>query len=85
VVFYAFDLLYLNGEVPTRLPLEARRTRLPVVLKNSGVLLSREPGATEQVIAAVQRLGLEDVIAKRRDSCYDAGQRSGAWVKREAR
>ena len=46
------------------------------------MLLSAElPGSAEQVIAAVQRLGLEGVIAKRRDSRYDAGQRSGAWVK----
>jgi bifunctional non-homologous end joining protein LigD len=39
------------------------------------------PGTAGQVIKAVQRLGLEGVIAKRKDSRYDAGQRSGAWVK----
>ena len=82
VVFFTFDVLHLNGEDLTRLPLEDRRKQLPAVLKNSGVLLSAElPGRAEHVIAAVQRLGLEGVIAKRRDSRYDAGQRSGAWVK----
>jgi len=52
------------------------------VMKGSGVLLS-EPlrGTAEQVIQAVSQLGLEGIVAKRKDSRYDAGQRSGAWVK----
>ena len=82
IVFYAFDLLHLNGEDLTRATLEQRRKQLPGVLKDSGVLLSQElPGTAAQVTEAVRRLGLEGVIAKRRDSRYDAGQRSGAWVK----
>jgi bifunctional non-homologous end joining protein LigD len=82
VVFYAFDLLHLDGQDLTRLPLDDRRNRLPSVLGTSGVLMSQDlPGTAAQVTAAVQRLGLEGVIAKRRDSRYDAGQRSGVWVK----
>jgi bifunctional non-homologous end joining protein LigD len=82
VVFYAFDLLHLNGEDFTRRPLAERRQPLPKVLGNSGVLLSQElAGTAQQVSAAVRQLGLEGVIAKRSDSRYDAGQRSGAWVK----
>lgn len=82
VVFYAFDLLHLDGEDLTGRPLDERRRRLPAVLRDSGLLLSQElPGTAAQVVAAVQELGLEGVIAKRRDSRYDAGQRSGTWVK----
>ena len=82
VVFYAFDLLHVDGRDLTRLSLEDRRRKLPEVLGKSGVLLSQElPGSAQEVVAAVGRLGLEGVIAKRRDSRYDAGQRSGAWVK----
>src|SRR5688572_27090451 len=82
IVFYAFDLLHLDGRDLTGLPLEERRVRLPHVLGHSGVLLSQElPGTAAQVTAAVRKLGLEGVIAKRRDSRYDAGQRTGAWVK----
>jgi bifunctional non-homologous end joining protein LigD len=45
VVFYAFDLLHLNGEGLMRSRLDERRKRLPRVLKGSGVLLSAElPG-----------------------------------------
>ena len=82
VVFYAFDLLHLDGEDFARRPLDERRARLPDVLKDTGVRLSQElPGSAAQVTEAVRHLGLEGVIAKRRDSRYDAGQRSGAWVK----
>jgi bifunctional non-homologous end joining protein LigD len=82
VTFYAFDLLYLDGRDLTGEMLANRRAHLPAVLDKSGVLLSQElPGTAAQVTEAVGRLGLEGVIAKRRDSRYDAGQRSGAWVK----
>ena len=82
VVFYAFDLLHLDGEDLTPLRLDERRASLAGVVKNSGVLLSQElPGSAEQVTDAVRRLGLEGVIAKRRDSRYDAGQRGATWVK----
>lgn len=82
IVAYAFDLLHLDGEDLTRLPLEQRRAKLPAIVKGSGVLLS-EPlaGSAADVIAAVQGLGLEGVIAKRRDSRYDAGVRGDAWLK----
>ena len=82
IVFFAFDLLHLNGETLTRLPLVERRKRLPNVVKGSGILLS-EPlrGTSAQVIQAVSQLGLEGIVAKRKDSRYDARQRSGAWVK----
>jgi len=82
IAYYAFDLLHLNGEDLTRVPLEQRRSQLPRVLKGSGLLISDAlPGTAAQVIEAVSRLGLEGVIAKRRDSRYEKGERSGAWVK----
>ena len=34
-----------------------------------------------EVIEAVSRIGLEGVVAKRADSHYQSGERSGAWVK----
>ena len=82
ITFYAFDLLHLDGRDLTREPLDARRRLLPAVLKGSDILMSMElEGSAADVIAALRGLGLEGVIAKRRDSRYDAGQRSGAWVK----
>jgi len=82
VVFYAFDLLHLNGEDLTSKPLAERRARLPSVVKNSGILLSESlRGSVTEIVDAVRGLGLEGVIAKREDSPYDAGQRSSAWLK----
>ena len=82
VVFYAFDLLHLDGEDLTGAALEARRARLPEVVNDSGVLLSVElPGSPHQFIAAVQELGLEGIVAKRRSSRYIPGDRHSAWVK----
>ena len=82
IVFYAFDLLHLDGEDLTNVPLDIRRKRLPAVVKGSGILLSEPlPGTSKQVIEAVSRIGLEGIVAKRRDSLYQSGDRSGAWVK----
>ncbi len=82
IVYYAFDLLHLAGRDMTGLALERRRARLPAVLDQSGILFSQElPGAARKVIDAVRKLQLEGIVAKRRDSPYESGERSGAWVK----
>lgn len=82
IAFYAFDLLHLAGKDLTGAPLQERRAGLPEVLNHSGILMSTElPGTPAQVIAAVQSLGLEGVIAKRRTSPYTPGEHHTAWVK----
>jgi bifunctional non-homologous end joining protein LigD len=82
LVFYAFDLLHLDGRDLTRRPLDERRTALKKIIGDSGLLLSDAlPGTTGQIEAAVRGLQLEGVIAKRRGSRYEAGKRSDAWVK----
>lgn len=82
IVFYAFDLLHVDGRDVRREPLEARKAMLPPIVAGSGILLSIPlPGTAEQVVAAVRRLGLEGVVAKRRSSRYDAALRSEAWLK----
>jgi DNA ligase D-like protein (predicted ligase) len=82
IVFYAFDVLHLNGDDLTRLPLEERKMRLDDVVRDSGILVSHSlPGTATRVIEAVRSLGLEGVIAKRKDSRYVPGVRGDAWVK----
>ena len=82
IVFYAFDVLNLDGEDLMGQPLEARRARLPALLDGSGLLLSEElRGSAQDVIAAVQGLELEGIIAKKRNSQYVSGDRHHAWVK----
>jgi bifunctional non-homologous end joining protein LigD len=80
--YFAFDLLHLNGESLTDMPLEGRRERLARVLRGTGVEFSQDlPGAPDDVVQAVAQVGLEGVIAKRRDSRYEPGKRSGVWQK----
>jgi bifunctional non-homologous end joining protein LigD len=82
IVFYAFDLLHEDGEDLRRLPLEERRRRLQRVITGSTLLVSDVlEGSAARVVEAVASVGLEGVIAKRKDSRYEAGERSGAWVK----
>jgi bifunctional non-homologous end joining protein LigD len=82
IAFYAFDLLHRDGKDLTRIPLVQRQAALAEIVRGSGVLLSAPlPGTASQVIDAVRGLGLEGVIAKRKDSKYDTGIRTGAWVK----
>ena len=82
IAFYAFDLLALDGQVLQDRPLVDRRATLPLVLADSGILFSVDlPGTAAQVTEAVRGLGLEGVIAKRRDSPYIPGERSAAWIK----
>ena len=82
IVFYAFDLLHLDGKDLTAEPLLKRRARLARVLAGSGLLPSQAlPGAAAAIVEAVRGLGLEGVIAKRKDSLYEPGERSDAWQK----
>ncbi len=82
IVFFAFDLLHVNGVDLTSLALDDRRAQLARLVEGSRILLSSElPGTPRQVVEAVSRLGLEGVIAKRRRSRYTPGDRHSAWVK----
>jgi bifunctional non-homologous end joining protein LigD len=84
LAFYVFDLLNLNGKDTTSLPLLKRKALLKTLLPgNSGCIRFSDvlPGDIHQVSTAMQKLGLEGLIAKKRDSKYEPGARSGSWVK----
>jgi bifunctional non-homologous end joining protein LigD len=82
LVFYVFDLVQLDGRDLTRHPLDERRTRLAALELTPPIFLSDPlPGSPEHIEAAVRRLGLEGVVAKRRDSRYEAGKRCDTWIK----
>jgi bifunctional non-homologous end joining protein LigD len=82
IAYYAFDILSLNGRSLTDRPLAERRDALRHVVSGSHILLS-EPlaGTPAQLEALVRRYGLEGIVAKRLDSRYEAGLRTGAWTK----
>jgi bifunctional non-homologous end joining protein LigD len=84
IVFYAFDLLRLNGKDLQDLPLEERKAKLEGLLKKPPGVLRYSVSFThkiEELLSRAQELGLEGLIGKRSGSRYEAGKRSGAWVK----
>jgi bifunctional non-homologous end joining protein LigD len=82
VVFYAFDLLHLNGRNLRGKPLVERRAKLPDVVGDSGLRISEDwSGDPRPLIEAARNLRLEGVVAKRKDSIYEPGERSSAWQK----
>src|SRR5437016_921712 len=85
VYFYAFDLLQLDGKSLVSLPLEARKNVLERLCAGAGDPRIRYSGAiggdANQLLTEVQRRGLEGIIGKLHNSVYEAGRRSGAWIK----
>lgn len=83
IVLYAFDVLHVNGRDLTAEPIEKRRALLPKLVGETPIIRVSDdlPGTAAQVIEAVRSLGLEGVIAKRRGSVYQAGERSSDWLK----
>jgi bifunctional non-homologous end joining protein LigD len=82
--YFVFDLLIFKRRDLTRLPLIERREIMRSVLKFSSprVRISDdvEASATD-MLNAVREQRLEGVIGKRKDSIYEPGKRSGAWIK----
>lgn len=84
IYFYAFDVLHLDGEDLRELPLRERKERLERLLKKPpGLVRCSSTLGTDGalLLTKARELGLEGVIGKRPDSVYEAGRRSGAWIK----
>ncbi len=84
VCFYVFDLLQLSGRSLVGLPLTARKQLLDQLVEGVGdpIRYSGEIGSeAAPLLAEVRRRGLEGLIGKLRDSVYEPGRRSGAWIK----
>jgi DNA ligase D-like protein (predicted ligase)/DNA ligase D-like protein (predicted 3'-phosphoesterase) len=85
-VCYLFDCLYLDGRPILNEPLTRRREWLADAIKSdSPYRLSQmvEDGAA--FFAAVKQMGLEGIMAKKRNSTYQPGKRSDSWLKIKAR
>ncbi len=81
--YYVFDVLALKGRDVTTLPLSERQSILDKALKRNEHIStsSAEAGSSEKILTFVRQHGLEGVVAKRLDSLYEPGKRSGAWCK----
>src|SRR5262245_63148423 len=85
LVFYAFDVLIYRGRSVLEVPLYFRREVLRKIfedIKAAPIGLSESiEAAPKDLIRVVKEFGFEGIVAKRRDSLYESGKRSGAWVK----
>src|SRR5262245_42212159 len=85
VVYYVFDVLVLSGQDLRREPLQKRREllerkvlpKLPEPVRYSAPLDAELP----VLIHSVKAHGFEGLVAKRRNSSYEPGLRSGTWMK----
>src|ERR1700678_540615 len=83
--FFIFDLLILQGRDVMAEPLVKRRELIEKhVLPNLADPIRYSPileATLADLIRSVKEQGLEGLVAKRRDSKYEPGLRSGAWQK----
>jgi len=81
VVFYAFDLLYLDGRDLRGLPLIERKRVLKEILRPNDTIRYSEHFADGQALfEAAKQQGVEGIIGKKASSFYES-RRSGDWVK----
>ena len=84
LVYYAFDLLFLDGRDLRALPLEERKEALAALLRRAGEgrvrYSSHVDGAGEDFHREACRLSLEGIVSKRRSAPY-ASRRTDDWLK----
>jgi bifunctional non-homologous end joining protein LigD/DNA ligase-1 len=81
--FVAFDILYMNSEDLTALPLMERKERLLLAVEeNDRLAVSRYvEGSGIDFYRLAEEQGLEGIVAKRQDSLYIFDKRTKDWIK----
>jgi bifunctional non-homologous end joining protein LigD len=84
IYYYVFDLLQAAGRSLLNAPLLERKALLAKICEGAEepIRLSGEIGGDPKtLLGEVKRRGLEGLIGKLRESVYESGRRSGAWIK----
>lgn len=88
IVYYAFDLLHLDGRDLTQRPLIERKGALKKILPKGAKQRIRYTdhivGEGERMLAEFEKRQLEGMVAKRADSLY-VGGRTRVWLKLKTR
>jgi DNA ligase D-like protein (predicted ligase) len=82
--YYVFDLLCWKYRDLTRVPLVERRGILKALVgvRDERIRIADYvEAAPRDLLAAVREQRLEGIVGKQKDSYYQPGKRSGAWVK----
>lgn len=85
IVYYVFDLLHLDGKDLVGLTLTERRRALGKLARSfrEPIVLSEQfPVDVDSFVSGIRARGLEGVVAKRSDSIYESGKRTGSWQKK---
>ena len=87
LIHFTFDLLYLNGEDLTGVPLVRRREILSQLVTKEGPIRFSQAieGRGTDLFRTAWEHGLEGIIAKRKASTYMPGKRSDSWLKIKSR
>jgi bifunctional non-homologous end joining protein LigD len=82
VLYYAFDLLYLDGYDLRKLPLEERKKKLKSIIVAGDALRYSDHYEKQgkALFEVARQKGLEGILAKKRDSIYQE-RRSSEWLK----
>jgi len=86
LMYYVFDLLWLDGKDLCGLPLTKRRELLDSITPGEGIIRVSEAHDVSgtDFYTAAKNMGLEGMIAKRADSPYEPGARTSNWLKIKA-
>ena len=87
LIFFVFDLLFVDGEDLRALPLSERKDRLQAMLAKAPAnvrYVDHFITAGDAVLQSVCRMDLEGIISKRIDAPYRSG-RSDTWAKSKCR
>src|SRR5690606_21249211 len=83
LLFYVFDVLWLDGKNLMNVPLNERKAVLQSLVPEEGIIrvgFGVKAKGTEFFDVA-KKMGLEGIIAKRSDSLYNPGDRTKDWLK----
>ncbi|WP_221393258.1 non-homologous end-joining DNA ligase [Dyadobacter sp. NIV53] len=83
LLFYVFDILWMEGKILTGIPLSERKALLKSILPKNSIIRSGYSVKSDGIsfFEAAKKLGLEGIMAKRSDSNYLPGVRTKDWLK----
>ncbi|RYG46558.1 MAG: DNA ligase D, partial [Chitinophagaceae bacterium] len=84
--YYVFDMLWIDGRDLSQLPLNSRRAVLEQYVPKDGIIRLSTAFETSGIefFNAAKEMGLEGIMAKRKESVYSSGDRSKDWLKIKA-
>src|SRR4051794_32492665 len=83
LVYYLFDILWLEGKDLMEVPLQERREILRSVVPQEGIIKLSEnfESSGSEFFALADKMGLEGIMAKKANSLYIPDSRSRDWLK----